>query len=271
MRPVQFHADFLVELLRRKSVAGMPEMLSALGAASRRTVVRKLQAIPHITSYSHSGGFYALPETARFDALGLWSFRGIRFSSRGTLLATAEHFVRESSSGFLVEELDALLGVATTDALRKLSRQARLRRVKLGNRFLYLAPEASRARQQSRTRHASAPGPQALAVPSPPEAAPEPSPVAAQPQPPPPAAETKLADARQLYLSTLDEQQRRLFAGLSSLEMGHGGDTRVAARLGLHPATVARGRRELLAGEVLRGRARRPGGGRKPLEKKSPH
>ena len=207
----------------------------------------------------------------RFDALGLWSFRGIRFSFRGTLLATAEHFVRESASGFLVEELDARLGVATTDALRKLSRQARLTRVKLGNRFLYLAPEGSHAQRQTRTRHASAPGPQALAVPSPPEVAPEPSPVPARPQPPPPAADPQLAGARQLYLSTLDEQQRRLFAGLSSLELGHGGDTRVAAQFGLHPATVARGRRELLAGDVLRGRARRPGGGRKSLGKKSPH
>ena len=269
MRPVQFHSDSLVDLLRRKPVASMPEMLAALGATSRRTVVRKLRTIPHLTSYSHRGAFYALSETARFDALGLWSFRGIRFSSRGTLLATAEYFVRESASGFLVEELDALLGVATTDALRKLFRQARLTRVQLGDRFLYLAPDGPHAQQQTGARHASAPIPQARATAASPPAGPQPSLAPAQPQPPPPAADPALADARQLYLSTLDEQQRRLFAGLSSLELGHGGDTRVAAQLGLHPATVARGRRELLAGDVLRSRARRPGGGRKSLEKKS--
>ncbi len=253
----------------------MPEMLAALGTANRRTVVRKLREVPHITSYSHSGGFYALQSMARFDERGLWSLRGIRFSSRGTLLATAEHFVRDAACGFLVEELDALLGVATTDALRKLARNHRLTRVKLGDRFLYLAPEAPRAQRQTLARQASAPSPQTVAAASP-------TPLAALPgrpgtRPalpttrPAQAAAPPLAHARQLYLSTLDEQQRRLFAGLSSLEHGRGGDTRVAVQLGIHPATVARGRRELLAGDVLHNRARRPGGGRKPLEKKSLH
>lgn len=260
MRPVQFHAQSLIDLLHRRRVASMPEMLAALGTASRRTVVRKLREVPHLTSYSHNGGFYALRATACFDQRGLWSFRGVRFSSHGTLLATAEHLVREAAAGCLASELDALLGVATTDALRKLVRSARLTRSRLGDRYLYLAPEAPRARQQRLARQqAAAPVPgSAAGAPPAPGRAPE----------PPPGPE--LAAARQLYLGTLDEQQRRLFAGLASLEHGRGGDTRVAARLGLHPATVARGRRELLAGDVLPGRARRPGGGRKRLEKKSP-
>ena len=63
-------------------------------------------------------------------------------SAHGTLLATAEHFACQAGSGFLVAELDALLGVATTDALRKLTGNHRLTRVKLGDRFLYLSPEA---------------------------------------------------------------------------------------------------------------------------------
>ena len=257
----------------------MPEMLAALGTANRRTVVRKLREVPHITSYSHSGGFYALHAMARFDERGLWSLRGIRFSSRGTLLATAEHFVRDAACGFLIEELDALLGVATTDALRKLARNHRLTRVKLGDRFLYLAPEAPRAQRQTRARHASAPSPQTVAAasPTPPAALPgrpgtRPAPPTTRPaQAAAPPADPPLAHARQLYLSTLDEQQRRLFAGLSSLEHGRGGATRVAVQLGIHPATLARGRRELLAGDVLHNRARRPGGGRKPLGKKSLH
>ena len=36
----------------------------------------------------------------------------------------------------------------------------------------------------------------------------------------------------------------------------------------MDPATVARGRRELTSGETPPGRVRRPGGGRKRLEKK---
>jgi hypothetical protein len=66
----------------------------------------------------------------------------------------------------------------------------------------------------------------------------------------------------------LDEQQRRLYAGLESLQLGHGGDEQMAQSLGLDAETVSRGRRELLRGEVQRERVRRAGGGRPRAEKK---
>ena len=72
-----------------------------------------------------------------------------------------------------------------------------------------------------------------------------------------------------LFYSLLDEQQRRLYAGLESLEWGHGGDQRMARLFGLDAETVARGRRELLSGQVLPERVRRVGGGR-PRPKKNP-
>ena len=74
--------------------------------------------------------------------------------------------------------------------------------------------------------------------------------------------------ARVLFYSLLDEQQRRLFAGLASLEWGHGGDQRMAQLFGLDVDTVARGRAELFGGQVLRERVRRVGGGRPRTEKK---
>jgi hypothetical protein len=43
-----------------------------------------------------------------------------------------------------------------------------------------------------------------------------------------------------LFYSPLDEQQRRLYAGLESLEWGHGGDQRMAHLFGLDAETVAR-------------------------------
>jgi len=69
------------------------------------------------------------------------------------------------------------------------------------------------------------------------------------------------------FCGLLDEQQRRLFAGLESLKYGRGGDQKLAALLQLDPHTVARGRQELLAQEVESQRVRKPGGGRKPTEK----
>jgi hypothetical protein len=73
-----------------------------------------------------------------------------------------------------------------------------------------------------------------------------------------------------LFYSLLDEQQRRLFAGLESIKLGHGGDTILADFLGLDPHTVARGRQQLLDQNVSTERTRRSGGGRKPVEKKPP-
>ena len=73
-----------------------------------------------------------------------------------------------------------------------------------------------------------------------------------------------------LFYSLLDERQRRLYAALESLKIGHGGDRRIAELLGLDAGTVARGRQQLLAGDGQRQRVRRPGGGRPPVEKKPP-
>jgi hypothetical protein len=73
-----------------------------------------------------------------------------------------------------------------------------------------------------------------------------------------------------LFYSLLDEQQRRLYAGLESLKLGHGGDRQLADFFDLDPHTVARGRKQLLAQDVEVDRARKAGGGRKRVEKKRP-
>jgi hypothetical protein len=54
------------------------------------------------------------------------------------------------------------------------------------------------------------------------------------------------------------------------MKIGHGGDAQVAELLGIDAGTVARGRRELLSGEIEPGRVRRPGGGRPSTKKASP-
>lgn len=71
-----------------------------------------------------------------------------------------------------------------------------------------------------------------------------------------------------LFLSSLDERQRRLFAGLESLKLGYGGDSYIADLFGMGPHTVARGRLELEKGDWDTSRLRAKGGGRKLVEKK---
>jgi hypothetical protein len=60
-------------------------------------------------------------------------------------------------------------------------------------------------------------------------------------------SEKELKASILLFFSLLDEQQRRLYAGLESLELGRSCDRQLADFLDLDPHTVARGRQQLLA------------------------
>src|SRR5581483_7451367 len=71
-------------------------------------------------------------------------------------------------------------------------------------------------------------------------------------------------------LASLNEKGRRLFAGLLASQRGHGGVVEVATITGLSRTTIRRGMLELRNPADNGGRVRRPGGGRKRLEKKSP-
>ena len=74
-----------------------------------------------------------------------------------------------------------------------------------------------------------------------------------------------------LFLSRLDEQQRRWCVALEAKKIGHGGMKRLSQITGMDMNTIRRGRRELDEGLVERpiGRVRLAGGGRKPLPKKT--
>lgn len=244
MRPLQYTLQPLLDLFQRLQALTMPEMKEALGTQVDMTVFRKLAPLDHLTSYSHRGGFYTLPSLAQFDRQGLWVARGAWFSKHGTLLQTTEAFVRESSAGYHAAELEACLHVPVKDALRQLTQTGRIHRAEHAGLYLYTASSRNRRQPQVAARHA--------------------------------LAETVDQDQQQvraavvLFYSLLDEQQRRLFAGLESLKCGHGGDRQLSELLGLNPETVARGRRELLESRVLTERVRRGGGGRHRAEKKRP-
>ena len=253
MRSQRFRADSLVALLRKQEIATMEEMKAALGSPVDLTVFRKLREVEYCTSYSHRGRFYTLKELARFDERGLWTCKGIHFSSFGSLVDTAEHFVVSCEGGKLASELAVELGVEVKDALLHLVNSGRLCRELLSGVYLYCSPEPSKRRQQVLTRSLpSAHHPYAPMW--------DPTAVLAD--------ETRAAVI--LFLSTLNEKQRRLYAGLESLRFGTGGDRRIADVTGLDVHTVSKGRRELLHGELDSERIRQPGAGRHSIEKKRP-
>jgi len=75
-----------------------------------------------------------------------------------------------------------------------------------------------------------------------------------------------------LLLSRSDEQHRRWLAAWEANRLGHGGVAFVSLVTGLHPDTIRRGQAELASelAERPTNRARLPGGGRPPVEKKRP-
>jgi hypothetical protein len=227
----------LLDLFHRQTIATLPELRQALETQANRTVFRRLSDLEYHTSYSHRGAYYTLDSLVRFDAQGLWSHGDVRFSRQGTLLDTATELVSQAPAGCFARELEEAVQVPVKDALRQLLERGRLQRRPCPERYLYGAADRARWQEQWAARQAQA---------------------------------DELPAVIALFYGLLDEQQRRLYAGLESLQHGHGGDRRMAELLGLDVATVARGRQELLGGQVLRERVRRQGGGRKPVEKKRP-
>lgn len=251
MRPALFSADVLRRFLRRNRIATLPQLKDLLGTEADITVFRKLKELSYRTSYSHRGSFYTLDEVATFDERGLWSFDSVWFSRHGTLVATAEEYVTQSSAGYFASELEDILHVPVKEPLLQLVAQGRIARQSVSGLYLYCADDPRTRQQQLRARQS---------LPDRGAAAPGGTPAV--------SVSDELRAAIVLFASLLDEQQRRLYAGLESLQLG--GDRQIADLLGLDPHTVAKGRRQLLAQDVETDRVRAAGGGRKPVEKKRP-
>ena len=250
MRPQTFSTDGLRQYLEKHAVATMPEMKKVLGTGVDMTVFRKLRILGYHASYSHRGKYYTLSQTAQFDDRGLWTFGEVRFSRHGTLRATAENFVNDSLAGYTAGELRRELFVEVKGTLLDLVRNARLDRKEHEDEYVYISTVPAIARRQIMTREDKEP--ESL------------NPLVAEDGP---VLAHHLRASIILFVSLLDEKQRRLWAGLESMRIGHGGDRAIAQLLGIAPVTVAKGRQELLNRDVEIDRTRRSGGGRPAIKK----
>ena len=250
MARIRFAGEVIGSLLEKQRVATLSELKQALGSCATMTVFRKLRALGYRTSYSHRGKYYTLANIPQFDEQGLWCYQAVCFSRDGNLLATTQRFVEEANVGFAASELSGLLQVEVKEPLLHLYRQRRIDREEIGGVNVYFSREPGMRRNQ-RLRREERQAAWELGE----------SPVGAGLSP-------ELKAAMILFFSLLDEQQRRLYAGLEAHKLGYGGDCKIAEFLGVGVHTVARGRRELFGEQVHRERVRKEGGGRKPAEKK---
>jgi hypothetical protein len=253
MRPIRCHVDRLIEAFRRREVLTLPEMMDALGTSAKMTVFRKLRALEYRASYSHAGKYYTLTERAQWDDDGLWVHQGIRFSRHGTLLATLQYLIDTAPAGRYAQELEERVGVGVHNALATLQQRSRVRRQQIGGSFLYVSLTGG-DRQFARRRRAAVQQAQG---------APHSRGVAEAPG----FEAPEVALSLRRFLATLNEKQRRLYAGFESMRLGRGGDIRIAGITGLNVKTVARGRKELGAEDIHPDRIRAPGAGRPSVKK----
>ena len=252
MNTTKYHLQALKQFFDQHKIATLDQLREALGNPARCTVFRKLSDLQYLSSYSHRGKYYTLKSIARFSEQGLWSFSSVWFSRFGNLLQTCQAFVHHSDAGYSAGELKDILQVKTKHALTQLLRDGRLARETFDSVYVYFCAQKDVASRQIRARKALLQqSPASLIVANPDLATDE--------------AKALLV----MFCSMLDERQRRLYAGLESLKLGHGGDAHIASILGMDPHTVAKGRRELMGADLTAtDRLRAPGAGRPSQEKK---
>lgn len=252
MNTPKYHLQTIKRFFDEHKIVTLDQLRAALGDPARCTVFRKLGDLQYLSSYSHRGKYYTLKSIARFTSHGLWNYNSVWFSRFGNLLQTAEAFVERSEAGYSAAELKEILQVKTKHALTQLVRNGRLQREAFDSIFVYLSAGKPLANRQRKARKALIKQSPANLIVANPDLATE-------------EAKAILI----LFCSMLDERQRRLYAGLESLKLGHGGDAYIASLLGMDPHTVSRGRKELMSADLSAGdRIRAKGAGRPSQEKK---
>lgn len=249
MRKPSIHSKPLLTMLLDKKVATKLEIQKSLGTKSRMTMFRKLSELKYITSYSHSGKYYSLIKIAKYNKYGIWSYQSIYFSKEGTLLNTITKLINESENGFTVSELGKILKVKMEDSLLKLIQKNDICRSKKFGVYVYYSKVFHLRKQQELLRHDMFDNYNVFK---------EDSDVLIH----------EVKAGLVLFFSSLNEQQRRIFAGLEAMKHGFGGDKLISEILKINEKTVAKGRKELLRGEILFDNIRKKGGGRKPIQKK---
>ncbi len=227
-----FHENFLLTIEDLKNI---------LQTTSRMTVFRKLKHLPYKTSYSHSGKYYTLDSIANYDNNGIWAYNQIYFSKFGTLRNTVLHHIERSIIGFTCSELEEFLRIPVHNAVLDLWNNNIILREQIAKKYIYLSVEKGDTQFDLRKQHIIS----------------ETSVVREE------ATDEYLA----LFMSLLNEKQKRLFAGYESMRLGYGGDIKVSQKTGLNVKTVSRGREELSSKDIDIDRIRKKGAGRPSLKK----
>ena len=107
----------LGKLFRKKYIVNLDELFQVLDTHSRMSVFRRLKPMGYLTSFTHAGRYYTLPDIPKFDKLGLWFYQDVGFSGAGTLKATIVYIVHSSEEGMTPKEMLNLLRLRVANSL----------------------------------------------------------------------------------------------------------------------------------------------------------
>jgi predicted transcriptional regulator len=150
--PKKSSVDLLKDLFAKKKVIDMKELGRLLNTTSRATAFRYLQQMHHLTSYTHNGRYYTLPEIAQFNTEGFWYFGDIGFSIHGTLMNTLTHVITVSEAGKTSSELEKHFRTRVQNSLQQLLKKNKIAKAKQSKPCLYVSPEHLVIAQQVKKR-----------------------------------------------------------------------------------------------------------------------
>lgn len=240
------------ELISKNKIVTLDEIKTHLRTDITMTIIRKLKVLSYLSSYSHRGKYYTLATIPRFNDMGLWTYRLVHFSKYNTLVNTCLQIISNSVSGYSVRELDKVLDVSVRLSTLNLFNAGRLFRAPFGGELVYFSVHNRQRKQQMALREAQNSN-KVFSIGS----------LSGN------VITEDLKAAIVLFYSTLNEKQRRLYAGLESIKIGHGGDKLIGKLLQINTETVSKGRQELVKGDLIREGIRKPGAGRPGIKKNS--
>lgn len=129
-------------LFLKKKTLNMNQLFKTLNTTSRTTAFRYLKELKHLTSYTHNGKYYTLPEIAQFDQDGFWYYGDIGFSCYGTLMNTLTHVITMSKSGKTNSELEKHFRTRVQNSLQNLLKTNKITAKKgVVQHHLYVHPD----------------------------------------------------------------------------------------------------------------------------------
>lgn len=148
-------AHVLEQYFKKHKFAKMMDLSNLLDTHSRMSVFRRLRDFHYLSSYTHAGTFYTLPEIAQFNRAGLWLIDSVGFSQHGNLKETLVHLIVLSDAGKTQNELQIQLQIRVHNALLELFRQHQIHRERIDGTYVYVSHDPQCAKAQLARRAAS--------------------------------------------------------------------------------------------------------------------